>query len=66
MIYVPIIQPTDNFGAISRFAKYAEWCDEVAGVEDTDWQWKRGDMYGQGIFFKDEQVAVMFKLKFPV
>jgi hypothetical protein len=66
MIYVPILQPINNFGAISRFSEYAKWCDEVAGFENKDWWWKRGDLYGQGIFFKDEQVAIMFKLKFPV
>jgi hypothetical protein len=65
--YVPIRPPKDNAVAnMSSFSKYAEWCDKVAGPENEEWWWKRGNMYGQGIYFKDEQVALMFKLKFPV
>lgn len=67
MIYVPIIQPKSHFNFMGeKFLGYAKWCDEMAGVEGVDWYWKRGDLYGQGIYFKDEQVAIMFKLKFPV
>jgi len=44
--------------------KIREWLEANAGIQDIGWKWIRGDTVTQGVIIADDQVAVMFRLKF--
>jgi len=48
------------------YGEYVEWLNSNAGPEGYEWWWKRGDLVGEGIHFKDDAVAIMFRLKFEL
>ncbi len=67
MIYVNIAERhvfshwTDEH---NEFKEYRDWLELHAGPEDVGWKWRRGNMVAQGVYIQDEDVAIVFKLKF--
>ena len=72
-------EPTWSFVKFPDFDQRAEWkisgdtltnyrtfLEKNAGEETDTWYWLRGDRFAQGVYIKDKQVAVMFKLVFNV
>ena len=45
---------------------YMIWLEEHLGSRGETWEYRSGDRYAQGIYFKEAQVALMFKLSFIV
>lgn len=54
---------------------YRIWLNKNAGMngpelEDPevlkDWDWLRGDRYARGVYIRDPEVAVMFRLTFDL
>ena len=72
-------EPTWSFVKFPDFDKRAEWkisgdtltdyrtfLEQHSGEEIDTWYWLRGDRFAQGVYIKDEAVAVMFRLKFDL
>lgn len=64
---------TPHTFAANLLYDYRIWLDKHAGkngpeLETTDalkdWDWHRGDRFARGVYIRDPEVAVMFKLKF--
>jgi hypothetical protein len=53
----------DQSDAIDSFRG---WLEEWGGVEDYKWYWHRGDRFAKGVYIKDADVAIMFRLRFDV
>ena len=50
----------------TTLTEYRDWLEEHAGLEQDTWYWCRGDRFAKGVYIKDGQVAIMFKLKFDL
>jgi hypothetical protein len=45
---------------------YRIWLEEHAGMEEQGWYWRRGDIIADGGYIVDDEVALLFKLKFEI
>ncbi len=71
MSYIPFtkINNSSCYGSVesTNMARdYRWWLVEHAGAQDFDWRWHVGDLYAQGVHIYDEEIAILFKLKFDV
>lgn len=59
-------QETDHFRQKFLINDFRGWLEDNAGPEEVEWRWRRGDLVAQGVYIRDGQVAVAFKLKFNI
>lgn len=45
---------------------YTEWLQIHLGVRGATWEYRTGDRYGKGVYFKEAQAATAFKLTFQL
>ena len=45
---------------------YRAWIEEHLGTQGDTWQYRFGDRYAKGIYFKESQAATVFKLTFQL
>ena len=65
MTYIPLNKININtYGRLEsqKMKQYFLWILEHGGVKGEDWNWRAGDIYAQGVYFKSEEIALMFKL----
>lgn len=42
------------------------WLNCNAGTQDYEWMWVSGDRFARGVLIKDPEIALLFKLTFPL
>ncbi len=71
MKYIPLtkINTQDQYGSLESrqlILAYFTWLSKNIGYCTDDWCWAQGDLYAVGVYIRDEELAVMFKLTFVV
>jgi hypothetical protein len=72
-MYIPFIGYDVNYrGAHSLeairdiVADYRIWLLSHSGDRGIEWEWRTGHNVAQGVYIRDEQVALIFRLRFGI
>lgn len=70
--YIPFVGFDNYIGGRSLTAirdivtDYRIWLLSNAGGHSIEWEWHTGHNVAQGVYIKDEQVALIFRLRFGI